>query len=343
MSEVATKPAAGGPIRVLSGIQPTGNLHIGNYIGAVTQWVAMQQPDSENFYCIVDLHAITVPQDPKELRKKTREVAAILLAAGIDPKRSVLFVQSQVLAHTELAWILSCVTPYGWLARMTQFKDKSQKQREDTSAGLLTYPVLMAADILLYQASQVPVGEDQKQHLELTRDIAMRFNRMFGETFRIPEPRILDVGARIMGLDDPVKKMSKSEENPSHAVNLMDPPDVIRRKFQRATTDSLATIAFTEEQAGVFNLLTIYQSFTGQSREAIEAQFAGRGYGDLKKAVAEAVIEGLKPLQERYAVFAKDPGQLDALLKEGAAKASAVANRTIATVWERVGLGIGGG
>ncbi|MBM3946120.1 MAG: tryptophan--tRNA ligase [SAR202 cluster bacterium] len=328
-------------VRVLSGIQPTGNLHLGNYLGAVRQWAAMQEDDAECYYCVVDLHAITVPQDPKELRAKTREVAAILLAAGIDPKRSVLFVQSEVTAHAELAWVLNCVTPFGWLARMTQFKDKSARQQESTSAGLFDYPVLMAADILLYQAHKVPVGEDQKQHLELTRDIAMRFNRQFGETFTVPEPRILEVGARIMGLDDPTKKMSKSEANANHAVNLLDPPDVMRRKFQRATTDSLTDIRFEKERPGVFNLLTIYQSFSGESQEAIVTRFAGKGYGELKRAVAEAVIQGLQPLQERYGLYSKDPAQLDAVLRDGAGRARAVADKTLAAAKRNVGLGTG--
>jgi tryptophanyl-tRNA synthetase len=328
-------------VRVLSGIQPTGNLHIGNYLGAVRQWAAMQGDDTQCYYCVVDLHAITVPQDPKDLRAKTREVVAILLAAGIDPKRSVLFVQSEVTAHAELAWVLNCVTPFGWLTRMTQFKDKSARQQEGASAGLFDYPVLMAADILLYQAHKVPVGEDQKQHLELVRDVAMRFNRLFGETFTVPEPRILEVGARIMGLDDPTKKMSKSEANANHAVNLLDPPDVIQRKFQRATTDSLTDIRFDEGRPGVFNLLTIYQSFTDETQEAIVTRFAGKGYGDLKRAVAEAVIEGLRPLQERYGVYSQDPAQLNAVLRDGAAMARAVADKTLADAKRRVGLGMG--
>jgi tryptophanyl-tRNA synthetase len=327
--------------RILSGIQPTGSLHIGNYLGAVKHWVAMQQ-DGQGFYCIVDLHALTVPQDPQGLRSKIRETAALLLAAGIDSKHSVLFVQSHVPAHTELAWILNCVTPYGWLTRMTQFKDKSGKQRENTSAGLFDYPVLMAADILLYQARQVPVGEDQKQHLELTRDIALRFNRLFGETFTVPEPRILAVGARVMGLDDPTKKMSKSEESPNHAIFLLDTPDIIRRKAQRATTDSLTDIRFDEARPGLNNLLTIYQAFTGQTQEAIEARFQGKGYAVLKHEVADAVIESLRPLQERYPIYADDPAQLDQVLKEGADKACDVASLTLRLVKQRVGLDTAG-
>jgi len=324
--------------RVLSGIQPTGNLHIGNLIGAIRHWVAGQD-DTDSFFCIVDLHAITVQQEPLVLRAKTREVAGLLLAAGLDPKRCTLFVQSHVTAHAELAWVLNCFTPYGWLGRMTQFKEKSGRQREQASAGLFDYPVLMAADILLYQTHQVPVGEDQRQHLELTRDLAERFNHLFGETFRVPEARIAEVGARIMGLDDPSKKMSKSEESPHHAINLLDPPDVIRRKVMRATTDSGRSIRFDQQRPGIYNLCTVYQVFTGKEAEAIEEEWADCGYGDFKAAVAEAVVEGLRPLQERYAVYANDPAQLEAILAEGAQRASAEAAPTLALVKLRVGLG----
>ena len=324
--------------RVLSGIQPTGNLHIGNLIGAIRHWVAGQD-ETDSFFCIVDLHAITVQQEPLVLRAKTREVAGLLLAAGLDPKRCTLFVQSHVTAHAELAWVLNCFTPYGWLGRMTQFKEKSGRQREQASAGLFDYPVLMAADILLYQTHQVPVGEDQRQHLELTRDLAERFNHLFGETFRVPEARIAEVGARIMGLDDPSKKMSKSEESPHHAINLLDPPDVIRRKVMRATTDSGRSIRFDEQRPGIYNLCTVYQVFTGKEAKAIEEEWADRGYGDFKAAVAEAVVEGLRPLQERYAVYANDPAQLEAILAEGAQRARAEAAPTLALVKERVGLG----
>ena len=324
--------------RVLSGIQPTGNLHIGNLIGAIRHWVAGQD-ETDSFFCIVDLHAITVQQEPLVLRAKTREVAGLLLAAGLDPKRCTLFVQSHVTAHAELAWVLNCFTPYGWLGRMTQFKEKSGRQREQASAGLFDYPVLMAADILLYQTHQVPVGEDQRQHLELTRDLAERFNHLFGETFRVPEARIAEVGARIMGLDDPSKKMSKSEESPHHAINLLDPPDVIRRKVMRATTDSGRSIRFDQQRPGIYNLCTVYQVFTGKEAEAIEEEWADRGYGDFKAAVAEAVVEGLRPLQERYAVYANDPAQLEAILAEGAQRARAEAAPTLALVKQRVGLG----
>lgn len=326
--------------RVLSGIQPSGNLTIGNYLGALQQWVA-EQDNYDCYFCIVDLHALTVPQDPATLRAKTREVAALYLAAGIDPSRSAVFVQSHVPAHTELSWILTCLTPLGWLYRMTQFKDKSAKQQQDSvSAGLLNYPVLMAADILLYQASAVPVGDDQRQHLEITRDIAQRFNHLYGDTFVLPEAMIPKEGARIMGLDNPLAKMSKSEASEYHAVYLLDTPDMMRKKLMRAQTDSHRDIRFSTdpERAGVNNLLNIYQSLTGASREAIEAHFEGKGYGDLKKAVAEVVIDTLKPLQERYQALTREGGYLDEILAQGAARAGVVASVTLADVRDRVGL-----
>src|SRR5947209_1248868 len=291
------------PPRVLSGIQPSGHLTIGNYLGALKQWVAVQDK-YQCFFCVVDLHAITLPQDPRALCEGTREVAAIYLASGIDLSKSTVFVQSHVPAHAELAWILGCMTPMGWLNRMTQFKDKSAKQQADViNAGLFTYPVLMAADILLYQADAVPVGDDQSQHLELTRDLAQRFNFQYGETFTLPETMHPEVGARIMGLDTPNAKMSKSESSEYHAVFLLDPPDKIKKKIMRAVTDSGSDIRFSDdpERAGVNNLLTIYGAFTGQSKAEVEAHFAGsRGYGDLKKGVVEAVVEGLRPIQARY-------------------------------------------
>jgi tryptophanyl-tRNA synthetase len=279
--------------RVFSGIQPTGDIHIGNYLAAIKNWVVMQD-NYDNVFCIVDLHAITVPQNPKILKTKIREVSGLLIAAGIDPGRSIIFIQSHISAHAELAWILNCFIPMGWMQRMTQFKDKSQKQKELVSVGLFDYPALMAADILLYNTDVVPVGEDQKQHVELARDTAQRFNSIYGETFTLPEPLIPDVGARIMGLDDPTRKMSKSEENPGHAINLLDPPDTIRTKLMRATTDSLREIRFDENRPGIYNLLTIYQLFTRQRKEEIESQFAGKGYSDFKKALGEVVIEGLR-------------------------------------------------
>jgi tryptophanyl-tRNA synthetase len=330
-----------GKKRVLSGIQPSGNLTIGNYLGALQQWVA-EQDVFDCFFCVVDLHALTVPQDPNVLRQKTREVAALYLAAGIDPDRSAVFIQSHVPAHTELSWILTCLAPLGWLYRMTQFKDKSAKQQQESvGAGLLNYPVLMAADILLYQAAAVPVGDDQRQHLEFTRDIAQRFNHLYGDTFTIPEAMIPPQGARIMGLDNPLAKMSKSEASEYHAVYLLDPPDVARKKIMRATTDSHRDILFSSEpeRAGVNNLLTIYQALTGQDRASIEASFAStRGYGDLKKTVADAVIDRLTPLQARYHQLMDEAGYLDEILAQGADRARAVADRTLAEVRDRVGL-----
>lgn len=327
--------------RVLSGIQPSGNLTIGNYLGALQQWVA-EQDVYDCFFCVVDLHALTVPQDPVALRQKTREVAALYLAAGIDPQRSAVFIQSHVPAHSELSWLLTCLTPLGWLYRMTQFKDKSAKQQQESvGAGLLNYPVLMAADILLYQAAAVPVGDDQRQHLEFTRDIAQRFNHLYGETFTIPEAMIPKEGARIMGLDNPLSKMSKSEASEYHAVYLLDPPDVARKKIMRATTDSNRDIRFSNEpeRAGVNNLLTIYQALTGQTREAVEASFeTARGYGDLKKTVADAVAERLAPLQQRYTELVGEAGYLDEILAQGAERARSVADATLAQVQERMGL-----
>ena len=324
--------------RVFSGIQPTGNIHIGNYLGATRRWAAMQD-DYDNIFCVVDLHAITVPQDPKVLKAKIREVTGLLLAAGIDPQRSIVFVQSHLPEHSELAWILNCFIPMGWMQRMTQFKEKSGKQKEQVSVGLFDYPALMAADILLYRTDVVPVGEDQKQHVELARDAAQRFNNIYGETFVLPEPFIGEVGARIMGLDDPTKKMSKSEEAPNHALTLLDTPDVVRKKIMRATTDSNTSVVFDESRPGIYNLLTIYQTLTGQKKPAIEAQFAGKGYGDFKKALAEVVIESLRPLQERYKEFTADTRRLDATLAEGAAKARPLAQKMLTEVKKRVGLG----
>jgi len=324
--------------RVFSGIQPTGTIMIGNYLGAIKYWVAMQE-NYDNIYCIVDLHAITIPQDPKLLKARIREVTGLLIAAGIDPRRSIVFLQSHISAHSELAWILNCFIPMGWMQRMTQFKEKSGKHKEQVSVGLFDYPALMAADILLYKTDVVPVGEDQKQHVELARDAAQRFNNFYGETFVLPEPVIPDVGARIMGLDDPTKKMSKSDDTLGHAVGLLDSPDAIRAKIMRATTDSLREIRFDESRPGIYNLLTIYHSFTGQSQPEIESQFAGKGYGDFKKALAEVVIEGLRPLQESYRELTAEPGHIDAILAEGAAKARPLADKMLAEVKKRVGLG----
>ncbi len=323
--------------RVLSGIQPTGNIHIGNYLAAIQHWVA-SQAEFDNIFCIVDLHAITVPQDPEILKAKIREIAGLLFAAGIDPKSSAIFIQSHISAHAELAWILNCFIPIGWMERMTQFKEKSQKQKEKVSVGLFDYPALMAADILLYETDLVPVGEDQKQHIELTRNVAQRFNSIYGETFKVPEALIPKIGARIMGLDDPTKKMSKSEESSCHAIGLLDPPDVIHEKIMRATTDSLREIAFDEERPGIYNLLNIYQSFSKSSRAEIEAYFKNKGYADLKKELAEIIIEELKPLQSHYSKLSKDPAHIDSLLAGGAQQARPIAEKTLRIVKEKVGI-----
>jgi tryptophanyl-tRNA synthetase len=321
--------------RIFSGAQPTGNLHIGNYLGALRNWVALQH-EYESFFCVVDLHAITIPQDPKLLAAKTKEVARIYLAAGIDPKVSTVFVQSDVQEHAELAWILNCVVRVSELERMTQYKDKAKKQRENVLAGLLTYPALMAADILLYQTDLVPVGHDQRQHLELTRDIAERFNRDFGETFRVPDAYIPKVGAKIMALDDPSKKMSKSDENVNGSITLVDDPDAIRRKFKRAVTDSGTEIRFDESRPAITNLLTVYQLLTGQSAEEIEAHFAGQGYAQLKSELAEATVEFLRPFQERMRSIGDD--ELHRILSDGAEKAREIARETMRAAKERVGI-----
>jgi tryptophanyl-tRNA synthetase len=324
--------------RVFSGIQPTGDLHIGNYLGAIQHWVKIQH-EYDCIYCVVDLHAITVPQEPGALKAKTREVAALLIASGIDPEIASVLVQSHVHEHSELTWILNCYIPMGWMRRMTQFKEKSQKQKEEVSTALFDYPALMAADILLYNTDEVPVGEDQKQHVELARDVAQRFNSIYGETFTVPKAVIAEAGARIMGLDDPTQKMSKSEEQPGRAINLLDSPDDMRNKIMRATTDSLREIRFDESRPGVNNLLVIYEQFTGQGREEIEARFEGKGYADLKRELAEVVVEGLSPVQTRYRELTADPSHIDRLLAEGADKVRPIAEKTLALVKERVGLG----
>ena len=324
---------------VLSGIQPSGNLHLGNYLGAIKRWVE-KQAEFENFFCIVDLHAITVPQDPLELRKYTRELAAFYLAAGLDPEKATIFVQSHVHAHAELGWILNCITPMGWLERMTQFKDKSAKEgdnRERISAGLFDYPVLMAADILLYKATHVPVGDDQKQHVELTRDIAERFNRLYGDTFVVPEPMIPETGARIMSLESPTDKMSKSDASPGSRIGVFDTPDVIRKNVMRATTDSSRDIVFDPSRPGVFNLLTIYEVLSGQSRTQIESHFQGKGYGDLKRDLADLVIASLEPIQTR-ARDLLESGELEQILARGADRAASVANETLQQVKNAMGF-----
>ena len=322
--------------RVLSGIQPSGNLHIGNYLGALGNWVKIQH-EYESIFCIVDLHAITVYQKPEELRASIREIAGIFLAAGIDPKHSKIVVQSTAPAHSELAWLLTCVTPMGWLERMTQFKAKAAAQ-ESVGDGLFQYPVLMAADILLYQANVVPVGEDQMQHVELARDIAQRFNSLYGETFTMPATRLATVGARIMGLDDPTAKMSKSATGAGHRVGLLDPPDRIRKTIMKATTDSNSAVDLDTMGPGVKNLLAIYQAFTGWTNDQMRAHFTGMRYGDLKKQVAEATIASLEPMQQRYRDITADPAYLDGILQAGADAVTPIANSTVLLVKERLGI-----
>ncbi|QIN77294.1 tryptophan--tRNA ligase [Rubrobacter marinus] len=324
--------------RVFSGIQPSGNLHLGNYLGALKNWVALQD-EYENYFCIVDLHAITVPQDPKVLRQKIREVAAIYLASGIDPEKSVVFRQSRVSGHAELAWLLNCVARFGELSRMTQFKDKAQKGgAESASVGLYDYPVLMAADILLYNAHLVPVGEDQRQHLELTRTLARRFNNQHGETFVVPEPMILETGARVMALDDPTSKMSKSSPVQGSYVAILDEPDVIRRKIRRAKTDSGSEVTASPDKPAITNLLDIYAATTSRTVAELEGEYEGRGYGDLKKDLAEAVVEALAPVRERALALLDAPKELDDLLEAGAEKARGAAHRALGDARTKMGL-----
>ncbi|MFM1984728.1 MAG: hypothetical protein RL723_1163 [Actinomycetota bacterium] len=324
---------------LLSGMQPSaGSLHLGNYLGALVNWTKMQD-DYNAYYCVVDLHAITVPQDPKELRQNTRITAAQYLAAGIDENKSALFVQSHVPAHAQLAWVLMTLTGFGEAGRMTQFKDKSQKAGTDsTSVGLFTYPVLQAADILLYQPKAVPVGEDQRQHIELTRDLATRFNSRFGETFVIPEGVILKETAKIYDLQNPEAKMSKSGD-PKGLVNIMDDSSVILKKIKSAVTDTDAAIRFDREtKPGVSNLLGIHSAISGQSIDDLVAHFDGKGYGDLKGEVAEVVLAEIEPIRERASELLADPAELDRLLAKGAAKANELAEKTLATVYDRVGF-----
>jgi tryptophanyl-tRNA synthetase len=323
------------PKRIFSGVQPSGPLHLGNYLGAFRNWVELQH-GHESFFCIVNLHAITVPQDPRKLTERTRETARLYVALGIDPKISTIFVQSDVTEHTELTWILNCISRVSELERMTQFKDKARKARETTGVGFFDYPVLMAADILLYQTDLVPVGEDQKQHLELTRDLAIRFNRDFGETFRIPEPFIPKVGARIMSLSDPQKKMSKSDDDPHGCVMLMDDEETVRRKFKRAVTDSGTEIRFDEARPAINNLLTVYQLLSKQSPEEVEAHFAGSGYAQLKSDLADATVEFLRPLQERVREVSDE--ELDRILNDGRERARQIARVTLDEAKARVGL-----
>ncbi len=321
--------------RIFSGAQPTGSLHIGNYLGALKNWVALQD-EYEAFYCIVNLHAITLPQDPKTLRQKTLDLARIYLAAGVDPEKSTIFVQSDVAEHAELTWVLSCISRMGELERMTQFKDKGKGNTERAGVGLFTYPVLMAADILLYQTDLVPVGQDQKQHLELARDLAGRFNRDFGETFKIPEPYIPKAGASIKSLQDPTKKMSKSDDNVNGSIFLLDDADTIAKKFKRAVTDSGTEITFDESHPAIANLLNIYQLLTGKTSEECLTHFAGKGYGQFKTELAEATVEFLRPFQQRVDQYSDE--ELKGILKAGADKARSIAGETLRQVYKRLGM-----
>jgi tryptophanyl-tRNA synthetase len=321
--------------RIFSGAQPTGNLHIGNYLGALKNWVALQH-EYESFFCIVNLHALTIPQDPKLLLEKTRDLARVYLAVGIDPEVSTIFVQSDVPAHAELTWVLNCVARVPELERMTQYKDKAKKQQENVLVGLLDYPVLMASDILLYQTDLVPVGNDQKQHLELTRDIAIRFNRDYGETFKVPDAFIPKMGARIMSLSDPQKKMSKSDDDANSRILLMDDAQMIQRKFKRAVTDSGTEIRFDASRPAISNLLEIYHLITGKSQAEVEDHFAGKGYAQLKGDLADVTIEFLRPIQQRVKEITDE--RLDELLEQGRDKASKIAGATLAQVYQRMGI-----
>ncbi|MBM0624733.1 tryptophan--tRNA ligase [Helicobacter pylori] len=321
--------------RVFSGIQPTGQIHLGNYLGAIKHWVEMQD-EYENLFCVVNSHAITIPIDPKFLKSQTYELVKLLLACGISPKQSGLFIQSEVDEHPALAWLLNCQVSMGEMQRMTQFKDKSLKNPKSVNVGLFNYPILMASDILLYQSDLVPVGEDQKQHLELTRNVAEKFNRDFGDCFKVPEPLIAKVGARVMGLDDPKVKMSKSHKGANHAIFLLDEPDVIVKKIKKAATDSMGVIAFDEKREGIFNLLNIYMLLSDESPEKIEERFKNKGYGDFKKELAEVVIQSLKPIQERYREISDD--EVKAVLNCGAEKARPLARATYQKAKELMGL-----
>lgn len=325
--------------RVFSGVQPTGNIHLGNYLGALKQFVELQD-DHECIYCIVDEHAITVPQDPKALREHILDVAALYLAVGVDPKKSIVFVQSDVSGHAELGWVLCCNSSTGELSRMTQFKDKS-KNKESAPTGLFTYPVLMAADILLYDTDIVPVGNDQKQHIELCRDLAIRINNKYKKTFVVPEGRFMKAGARVMALDDPTKKMSKSAENIHSRISLLDEPSKIKKSIMKATTDSEGIVKFgIENKPGISNLLSIYSALSGKSIEELEAMYEGKGYGDFKKDLVEVTVEALAPIKARYEEI-RHSDELIEILKDGAARADAIAQRTMQRVKDNFGLGLG--
>lgn len=336
-AQAAEKPAV--RKRVFSGIQPTGNIHLGNYLGAIRQWVATQE-EFENIFCIVDLHAITLPIDPKELHFNSRKLAALYLACGLRPEHCHFFIQSHVRQHAEASWIMNCFTPMGWLNRMTQFKSKAGDHADTVDTGLYCYPVLMACDILLYQTHLVPVGDDQRQHIELTRDLAQRFNSRYQEqVFTIPEAKIPDAGARIMALDDPTNKMSKSAPDPNSRIHILDDPKTIKKKIGRATTDSLRLVTFDLERPGITNLLTIYQTLTGQSRSEIETEFEGKGYGDFKAALTECLVETLAPIQQRYNELINDLPTLEGILKQGADEIRPIAEATLQHMKTVVGLG----
>ncbi|RAL25832.1 tryptophan--tRNA ligase [Thermoflavimicrobium daqui] len=324
-------------VRVFSGAQPTGIIHLGNYLGALKQYVDLQN-ETDCYYCVVNMHALTIPRDPQELKEKTLDVAAIYLAIGLDPKKATLFVQSQVPAHTEAAWLLQCISRVGELSRMVQFKEKSKGSAESAGVGLFTYPILQAADILLYQAEKVPVGEDQRQHIELTRDIAERFNRDYGEVFTLPEILVPKVGAKIMALDEPTKKMSKSAESKWNSIALLDDPKLIEKKLKRAVTDSENQVRYDlETKPGVSNLLTIYSTFSGISIRELERKYEGLGYGQFKKDLIEVTIDYLRPIQERFQEI-RHSGYVEEVLKDGAEKANQVANETLSKMRQAMGI-----
>lgn len=322
---------------VFSGVQPSGALTIGNYIGSIKNWADLQD-EYDCFYSIVDLHAITVPQEPKDLRKNTLDLLSLYLASGIDPEKSTIFIQSHVSAHAELTWVLDTISYMGQLSRMTQYKEKSQKNEANLNAGLFTYPVLMASDILLYQTDLVPVGEDQKQHLELARDLAERFNSRYSDTFKVPEPLIKSVGAKIMSLQNPGNKMSKSDSDENGYILLLDKPDAVVRKIKRAVTDSIGEVKYRDEQPGIKNLMNIYSIFSGESIESLEVKYEGEGYGKFKDDLAEVVVEGLRPIQRKYDYYIKNKDFLEKIYKEGAENAERVARKTLRKVYKKVGF-----
>ncbi len=322
---------------IFSGVKPTGEPTLGNYLGALKNWVELQD-DYDCYYCIVDLHAITVPQEPKDLRRRSLEILAQYIASGIEPEKNTLFFQSHVSAHAELSWVLNCISYMGQLGRMTQYKEKSQKSEENLNAGLFTYPVLMAADILLYQADLVPVGEDQKQHLELARDLAIRFNNRYSETFKVPDIYMSKVGSRIMGLQDPSSKMSKSGDDENDYILLIEDNDATVRKIKRAVTDSTGIVKYSDEQPGIKNLITIYSKFSGESTQEIEYKYEGQGYGKFKSDLAEVVVEGLRPVRGKFIDLMNNKDYLEKIYTEGAKQAEYVANKTLRKVYKKVGF-----